>query len=204
MGRRRQYALPTRARALGWEKVVVIDDDLGRSGGGTARPGFERLSKPVTRRRGHTGKYDAVDPDNRLVASDLERRWNEKLGEMARLKEMRVAKATQAPALTEAEDARLLRVRNFRGTHRIADYREGERATRHELILHVAARRLGVSKMTVLRLIRVECCRQGRSAWARPMLSQKRLSIGRQSGRRSRTAAQYHASRDNKPALSMR
>src|SRR6516164_5292537 len=41
--RRRQYALTTRARSLGWESVIVIDDDLGRSGGGTARPGFERL-----------------------------------------------------------------------------------------------------------------------------------------------------------------
>jgi DNA invertase Pin-like site-specific DNA recombinase len=41
--RRRQYALTTRARALGWESVIVIDDDLGRSGSGTARPGFERL-----------------------------------------------------------------------------------------------------------------------------------------------------------------
>jgi excisionase family DNA binding protein len=41
--RRRQYALATRARTLGWEEVIVIDDDLGRSGGGTARPGFERL-----------------------------------------------------------------------------------------------------------------------------------------------------------------
>jgi excisionase family DNA binding protein len=41
--RRRQYALAARARTFGWENVVVIDDDLGRSGGGTARPGFERL-----------------------------------------------------------------------------------------------------------------------------------------------------------------
>ncbi len=41
--RRRQYALATHARALGWENVIVIDDDLGRSGGGTVRPGFERL-----------------------------------------------------------------------------------------------------------------------------------------------------------------
>jgi excisionase family DNA binding protein len=41
--RRRQYALVTRARALGWQNVVVIDEDLGRSGGGQARPGFERL-----------------------------------------------------------------------------------------------------------------------------------------------------------------
>jgi DNA invertase Pin-like site-specific DNA recombinase len=41
--RRRQYDLVTRARSLGWEKVIVIDDDLGRSGSGQLRPGFERL-----------------------------------------------------------------------------------------------------------------------------------------------------------------
>src|SRR5580698_2904935 len=37
--RRRQYALADRARALGWSEVVVVDDDLGRSGGGIERPG---------------------------------------------------------------------------------------------------------------------------------------------------------------------
>src|SRR5215213_3046517 len=41
--RRRQYALADRACALGFSSVEVIDDDLGRSGGGAARPGFERL-----------------------------------------------------------------------------------------------------------------------------------------------------------------
>jgi len=41
--RRRQYGLATRAQELGWTNVIVIDDDLGRSGGGTARPGFELL-----------------------------------------------------------------------------------------------------------------------------------------------------------------
>src|ERR1700760_1725048 len=41
--RRRQYALETRARSLGWENVIVIDDDRGRSGSGQRRPGFERL-----------------------------------------------------------------------------------------------------------------------------------------------------------------
>ena len=40
---RRQYALADRARQLGWTDVDVIDDDLGRSGSGTHRPGFERL-----------------------------------------------------------------------------------------------------------------------------------------------------------------
>lgn len=41
--RRRQYALVDRARQLGWGEPEVIDDDLGRSGGGITRPGFERL-----------------------------------------------------------------------------------------------------------------------------------------------------------------
>ena len=40
---RRQYGLADRARQLGWRDVDVIDDDLGRSGGGIRRPGFERL-----------------------------------------------------------------------------------------------------------------------------------------------------------------
>ena len=41
--RRRQYALVERARQLGWTNVTVIDDDLGRSGSGVSRPGFEKL-----------------------------------------------------------------------------------------------------------------------------------------------------------------
>jgi DNA invertase Pin-like site-specific DNA recombinase len=41
--RRRQYGLADRARTLGWTQVEVIDDDLGRSGSGVARPGFEKL-----------------------------------------------------------------------------------------------------------------------------------------------------------------
>jgi DNA invertase Pin-like site-specific DNA recombinase len=41
--KRRQYGLVERAHQLGFGDVVVIDDDLGRSGGGVHRPGFERL-----------------------------------------------------------------------------------------------------------------------------------------------------------------
>src|SRR6201991_5211548 len=40
---RRQYGLVDRARELGWDDVQIVDADLGRSGGGTARPGFEKL-----------------------------------------------------------------------------------------------------------------------------------------------------------------
>ena len=40
---RRQYGLVERARRLGWTDVQVVDEDLGRSGGGTVRVGFEKL-----------------------------------------------------------------------------------------------------------------------------------------------------------------
>ena len=45
--RRRQYGLADRARQLGWGEVVVIDDDLGISGSGVNRPGFERLLSAI-------------------------------------------------------------------------------------------------------------------------------------------------------------
>lgn len=42
--RRRQYDLAEQARSLGFRRVTVIDDDLGRSGTGSVeRPGFARL-----------------------------------------------------------------------------------------------------------------------------------------------------------------
>lgn len=40
---RRQYGLVQRAQQLGWADVEVIDDDLGKSGAGGRRPGFEKL-----------------------------------------------------------------------------------------------------------------------------------------------------------------
>ena len=208
-------------------------------------------------------QYDAVDPDNRLVAGELERRWNEALAAVARIEdEIRSEHADQPAAVSDVDRAALLaladdlprlwnhpaasaeirkrilravlseivvsvepdrlhlmlhwqggdhtrlevvknrvgqhrwktdtateelirelarllpdqsiasvlnrlgirsakghtwtqvRVRNFRCEYQIAIYREGERAERRELILHEAASRLGVSKMTVVRLIR--------------------------------------------------
>jgi len=47
--RRRQYELAAHARALGWQDVVVIDDDLGKSGATAAgRVGFQRLVAEVS------------------------------------------------------------------------------------------------------------------------------------------------------------
>ncbi|MGH9445432.1 MAG: recombinase family protein [Terriglobia bacterium] len=45
---RRQYSLVDQAHALGFENVVVIDEDLGRTGSGLVeRPGFQRLVAEV-------------------------------------------------------------------------------------------------------------------------------------------------------------
>jgi DNA invertase Pin-like site-specific DNA recombinase len=53
---RRQYELAERARELGFKDVVVIDDDLGRSGSGLVeRPGFQRLVAEVW-----TGEVGAI------------------------------------------------------------------------------------------------------------------------------------------------
>src|SRR5690348_5121453 len=46
--RRRQYQLADHARLLGWNHVIVIDDDLGKSGASSAgRTGFQRLVAEV-------------------------------------------------------------------------------------------------------------------------------------------------------------
>jgi DNA invertase Pin-like site-specific DNA recombinase len=47
--RRRQYDLAEHARALGWREVLVIDEDLGKSGATAAnRAGFQRLVAAVS------------------------------------------------------------------------------------------------------------------------------------------------------------
>ncbi|MGY3619386.1 recombinase family protein [Bradyrhizobium sp. USDA 10063] len=248
---------------LGLEAALQAIAD--REGDGTQRLRHIELALEQARyeaARSHR-QFDAVDPENRLVAGDLERRWNDRLAEVARLEEeIRTARETLPAALTEAERADILalgtdvarlwrhpsasvatrkrilrtvleeiivtveagvlhvklhwkggdhtmlevvknrsgqhrwktsattehlirdlarllpdgsiasilnrlgtrtarghtwtqqRVCVFRNDHNIAVYREGERAERGELVLHGAASRLGVSKMTVVRLIK--------------------------------------------------
>ena len=57
--RRRQYGLADRARQLGWTSVEIIDDDLGRSGSGVSRPGFERLLAAIC--QGRVGAVLAIE-----------------------------------------------------------------------------------------------------------------------------------------------
>src|SRR5215469_4749566 len=58
---RRQYGLVERAAELGWRRsdILVIDDDLGVSGSGIARSGFDRLVAEVG--LGHIGVIFAIE-----------------------------------------------------------------------------------------------------------------------------------------------
>jgi len=67
---RRQYGLSSRAQALGFGRVEVIDEDLGRSGSGSVeRPGFSRLLTAVC--EGQVGVVLAVDA-SRLARNNRE------------------------------------------------------------------------------------------------------------------------------------
>ena len=57
--RRRQYALGDQAKARAFAQVIIIDDDLGRSGSGIARPGFERLLALIC--EGRVGAVFAIE-----------------------------------------------------------------------------------------------------------------------------------------------
>jgi DNA invertase Pin-like site-specific DNA recombinase len=57
---KRQYTLADRARRLGFARVVVIDEDLGRSGSGLVdRPGFGRLLAAIC--QGEAGAVLALE-----------------------------------------------------------------------------------------------------------------------------------------------
>src|SRR6516165_4988574 len=80
--RRRQYALVARAHALGWEHVIVVDDDLGRSGSGQLRPGFERLLAAIC--AGTAGAVLAIEA-SRLARNG--RDWHTRRGADGRLEQ---------------------------------------------------------------------------------------------------------------------
>ncbi len=77
-GQRRQYELRERAQALGFQRVVVIDEDLGRSGTGSVeRPGFGRLLTAVC--SGSVGAVLALKASHGFNTPPGEWRLNRKL-----------------------------------------------------------------------------------------------------------------------------
>ncbi len=67
-------------------------------------------------------QFDAVDPDNRLVAGELEARWNQALARVTELEGRVNAQREQAPALSAAQQERL---RELAGDLRLLWYHRG-------------------------------------------------------------------------------
>ena len=57
---RLQYAPADHATALGFRDVEVVDEDLGISGNGVHRPGFDALLEAVCRRTGESRAPEAI------------------------------------------------------------------------------------------------------------------------------------------------
>lgn len=82
------------------ERLASTDDDQRQ----LLKRQLEQLEYDVQRA---FEQYDEADPRNRLVASELERRWNVRLEELEQIRNDMAALDTQKPSLTEAEQTRI-------------------------------------------------------------------------------------------------
>ena len=119
---RRQYALADRARALGWQEIDVIDDDLGVSGSGTRRPGFERLLRALC--EGQIGAVFSIEA-SRLARNG--RDWHTLLEFCSVAGALLIdAEAVYDPALTN--DRLLLGMKGTISEMEVANFRERAQA----------------------------------------------------------------------------
>ena len=117
-----QYALADRARALGWKDVDVIDDDLGISGSGTRRPGFERLLRALC--EGQIGAVFSIEA-SRLARNG--RDWHTLLEFCSVAGALLIdAEAVYDPALTN--DRLLLGMKGTISEMEVASFRERAQA----------------------------------------------------------------------------
>jgi DNA invertase Pin-like site-specific DNA recombinase len=119
---RRQYALVDRARALGWQDIEVIDDDLGISGSGAHRPGFERLLRELC--NGQVGAVFSIEA-SRLARNG--RDWHTLLDFCSVVGALLIdAEAVYDPRLTN--DRLLLGMKGTISEMEVASFRERAQA----------------------------------------------------------------------------
>ena len=100
-------------------------------------------------------QYDAVDARNRLVASELERRWNEKLEEIETTKQRLASLNGKRYSLSAQEEGRILAMGGLataRRNHAITGQRRAL-PDPDRVSLNEAARICGVSSSTIGRLV---------------------------------------------------
>ena len=100
-----------RIQPVGVEAALAALQERGREDAEKRRQ-VELAFKQARFEAAHARRqYDAVDPDNRLVAGELERRWNERLKEERRLQdELDALSAAPSNGVTEDERETLMRL----------------------------------------------------------------------------------------------
>ena len=94
---------------LGIEAALLAIEAQGKESAETRRQIELALQQARFEAERARRQYDAIEPENRLVAAELERRWNERLLEVQRLQERLAAlRASSRPSWNEAERQQLL------------------------------------------------------------------------------------------------
>ena len=133
---RRQYALADRAKQLGWQNVEVIDDDLGCSGSGVHRAGFERLLGALC--EGKVGAVFSVEA-SRLARNGMD--WH-KLLEFCSLVDALIIDAEGIYDPKQANDRLLLGMKGTISEMELASFRQraqaaiSQKAARGELFMY--------------------------------------------------------------------
>jgi hypothetical protein len=95
-------------RPAGIEAVIAAIGALERRAEDLRRQWQHRIEQAEYEAGLARRRYEAVDPDNRLVAGNLERDWEEKLREVEALKKEFAERTGQAPLrIDDAERSRL-------------------------------------------------------------------------------------------------
>src|SRR5262249_21381291 len=98
-----------RLQPLGIEAALAAIDDYGKEQSAKRRQLENALEQAGFEAARAHRQYDQVDPDNRLVAGELERRWNEKLVNVRALEEQLAQQDGEPTTPTlSAEDRRRL------------------------------------------------------------------------------------------------
>jgi len=93
-----------RLQPLGIEAALVAIDDYGKERSAKGRQLENALEQARFEAARAHRQYDQVDPDNRLVAGELERRWNEKLVNVRALEEQLAQQNAEPGTTLTAED----------------------------------------------------------------------------------------------------
>lgn len=96
--------VPNRLQPLGIEAALVALETQGQEQSQKRRQVENALEQARFEAARAHRQYDAADPENRLVASELERRWNERLASVRMLEDQLAEMSTWPVGLVGAED----------------------------------------------------------------------------------------------------